>query len=233
MVLCIAAQAAVLIEPDAAMLEVSREVELLILGTERQEPAQFGTGQIARIARGFARRIGTDAIRAAQREMFGRIEVVERILSAGGEQQVETIVEVLTAQDVRADLMICAERAGNRREEAVRIIADMAPFVFRAPVRGALAVLFVAVEREDGGVARLVRIRAAPVGKGAVFIFDIAVFVAQACIKIMALAALDGVVEAERSDAGMAGRQRRGLQTHRRADTSGRYSRPRDAGRRG
>ena len=57
--------AAVLIDPDAAVFEVGSQLELLFVFLQRQEPAQFGPSQIARIARGFAGRIRFDAIRAS------------------------------------------------------------------------------------------------------------------------------------------------------------------------
>lgn len=62
--------AAVLVDPDAAMLEVRGEVQLLVFGTERQEPAKLCARQIARIARSFARRVSAYAVRAAEGEVL-------------------------------------------------------------------------------------------------------------------------------------------------------------------
>ena len=81
MVLGSGIDAAVLVDPDAAVFEVGCQLELLFLFLQRQEPAQFGPGQIARIARGFTGRIGFDAIGAAQGEVFRRIEIGEGILA--------------------------------------------------------------------------------------------------------------------------------------------------------
>lgn len=67
--------AAVLIDPDTAVLEVRGEVQLLVLGAERQEPAQLCTRQIARIARSFARRVSAYAVRAAEGEVLRGVEV--------------------------------------------------------------------------------------------------------------------------------------------------------------
>lgn len=50
-------EAAVLVDPDAAVLEIRGEVQLLVLGTERQEPAQLCARQIACVTRSLARRI--------------------------------------------------------------------------------------------------------------------------------------------------------------------------------
>lgn len=72
--------AAVLIDPDAAMFEVGGQLELLVMLLQGQEPAQFGPGQVARVTGNFAGRVGFDAIRAAQGEVFRRIEVGEGIL---------------------------------------------------------------------------------------------------------------------------------------------------------
>lgn len=74
--------AAVLVDPDAAMLEVRGEVQLLVFGTERQEPAKLCARQIARIARSFARRVGAHAVWSTEGEVLRRVEVVECILAA-------------------------------------------------------------------------------------------------------------------------------------------------------
>lgn len=75
-------ESAVLVDPDAAVLEIRGEVQLLVLGTERQEPAQLCARQIARVTRSLARRIGAHAVRAAEGEVLRGVEVVERILAA-------------------------------------------------------------------------------------------------------------------------------------------------------
>lgn len=197
--------AAVLIDPDAAVLEIRGEVQLLVLGAERQEPAQLSARQIACIARSFARRVSAYAVRAAEGEVLRGVEVVECILAASREQEIRAVVEVLAAQDVGADLVVGAERL-RRREgiapRARRIIADVAELVLETPIRRALAILLVAVEREDACMARLVGILA-DLWDIAVLILDVAVLIADARVEVVALAALDGVVEAERSDARM------------------------------
>lgn len=63
-------EAAVLVDPDAAVLEVRGEVQLLVLGAERQESAQLCARQIARVTRSLARRIGAHAVRAAEGEVL-------------------------------------------------------------------------------------------------------------------------------------------------------------------
>ena len=78
----------------------------------------------------------------------------------------------------------------------------MTDLVLEAPIRRTLAVLLVAVEREDACMARLVGILA-DLWDIAVLILDVAVLIADARVEIVALAALDGVVEAERSNARM------------------------------
>lgn len=95
-----------------------------------------------------------------------------------------------------------------RRREGIaprarRIIADVADLVLEAPIRRALAVLLVAVKRENACMARLVGVLA-DFRDVAVLILDVAVLIADARVEVVALAALDGVVEAERSDARMA-----------------------------
>ena len=99
MVLRTRVDAAVLIDPNAAVFEVRGEVQLLVLGAERQEPAQLGARQIARIARSFARRVSAYAVRAAEGEVLRGVEIVECILAAGREQEIRAVVEVLAAQD--------------------------------------------------------------------------------------------------------------------------------------
>lgn len=198
--------AAVFVDPDTAMLEVRGEVQLLVLGTERQEPAQLGARQIARVARSFARRVGAHAVWSTEGEVLRGVEVVERILAAGRKQEIRAVVEILTAQDVCTDLVVGAERLRRRKgiaPRARRIIADMADLVLEAPIRRALAVLLIAVERENARMARLVGVLA-DFRDVAVLILDVAVLIADARVEVVALAALDGVVEAERSDARMA-----------------------------
>ena len=79
----------------------------------------------------------------------------------------------------------------------------MANLVLKAPVCRTLTVLFIAVERENARIARLIGVLA-DLRDIAVLILDIAVLVTDARVEVVALAALDGVVEAERGDARMA-----------------------------
>ena len=76
------------------------------------------------------------------------------------------------------------------------IIADMANLVLKAPVCRTLTVLFIAVERENARIARLIGVLA-DLRDIAVLILDIAVLVTDARVEVVALAALDGVVEAK------------------------------------
>lgn len=79
----------------------------------------------------------------------------------------------------------------------------MTDLVLEAPIRRALAVLLVAVERENARMPRLVGVLA-DLRDIAILILDVAVLIADARVEVVALAALDSVVEAERSDARMA-----------------------------
>ena len=58
------------IDPHAAVFCVEGKLELLVVGFQGNEPAVFGSGNVAAVAGAFTGGIGLHAVRAAQREVF-------------------------------------------------------------------------------------------------------------------------------------------------------------------
>ena len=63
-------QTAVLIDSDAAVFQISGQLQLLVILLDRQLPTQFSPCQISRIAGGFTGRISPYAVRPAEIEML-------------------------------------------------------------------------------------------------------------------------------------------------------------------
>ena len=100
------------IDPHAAVFCVEGELELLVLGFYRDEPAQFCSCDVSAVAGAFAGGVGFHAVRAAQGEVFRRIQRGKSVLSIGREQEVGSFVDVLMSFDASTNLGVVAVGVG-------------------------------------------------------------------------------------------------------------------------
>lgn len=194
------------IDPHAAMLCVEGKLELLVVGFQRDEPAVFGSGNVAAVAGAFTGGIGFHAVRAAQGEVFRRIQRGEGVLSVGREQEVGSFVDVLMSFDMSANLGVIAVGVGVAGHPAgIDVIGvegpvvDMTQFPVQPPVCHAGGVLVVSIEGKYQGVSCLIAVGGII---GSVFVLDFTVFEAEAGIQVMAPASPDGIVQSQRGDPG-------------------------------
>ena len=194
------------IDPHAAVFCVEGELELLVVGFYRDEPAQFCSCDVSAVAGAFTGGIGFHAVRAAQGEVFRRVQRGESVLSISGEEEVGSFVDILVSFDASANLGIIAVGVGVTGHPAgVNVIGvegpvvDVAQFPVQPPVCHTGGVLVVSIEGKYQGISCLIAVGGVI---GSVFVLDFAVFKADAGVQVVPAASPDGVVQAQGGDPG-------------------------------